>query len=103
MPTIRPNQAYSNIKKEAECVCPPRLIIDPIMNRKCRRMANELKGHYVKDLCELTPSCSDSKEPGKRIYRPTSLLLINKDMREKLQFVLSFFSLDPYMIHIYIL
>lgn len=54
-------------------------------------MANELKGHYVKDLCELTPSCSDSKEPGKRIYRPTSLLLINKDMSEKLQFVFSFF------------
>lgn len=64
-------------------------------------MANELKGHYVKDLCELTPSCSDSKEPGKRIYRPTSLLLINKDMSEKLQFVFSFFSLDPYMVRIY--
>lgn len=60
------------------------------MNRKCRQTANEVKGHCVKDLRELTPSYTGSKEQGKRIYSPTFLLLISKDGSEKPLFGLFF-------------
>lgn len=51
LPTIRPNQVYSNIKKEAECICPQWLIIGLTMNSKCRWMANEVKKTNICVYC----------------------------------------------------